>query len=215
MPKWDREPVDQNWKKNPRFEPRNLDEALGLLVEECGEVLKPLGKALRFDLEAVNPLLPPEQQETCRHELLRELNDLEHAIHFTRAKLTEGRRKAFIHQFNKQFQKTDLDIASTEPNTPARWPSADHPLNPGIVLLQNKEGGPGGTENAGFATFHDGLSIGSGGGGSGNGDTFIPIDGLPKSSSGAHSHERVPFEGKETPKKDESWTGGGHKLKTE
>ncbi len=53
---------------------------LGRLIEECGEVLAAAGKTLRWGPDSVNPELPPEQQETNRDWLLRELQDLKHAI---------------------------------------------------------------------------------------------------------------------------------------
>jgi len=53
---------------------------LGHLVEECGEVCAAAGKTMRWGLESVNPELPPEQQETNRAWLLRELDDLTLAV---------------------------------------------------------------------------------------------------------------------------------------
>lgn len=58
----------------------SAEKKMGYLVEECGEVLQAVGKSQRWGLESVNPELPPEQQETNRKWLLRELKDLEHAI---------------------------------------------------------------------------------------------------------------------------------------
>lgn len=63
------------------------EEKLGYLVEECGEVLAAIGKTLRWGLESVNPEIPPEQQETNREWILRELKDLMGAIRRVREAL--------------------------------------------------------------------------------------------------------------------------------
>lgn len=55
-------------------------QKMGYLTEECGEVLQASGKALRWGLDSVNPELPPEQQETNRDWLKREMADLKYAI---------------------------------------------------------------------------------------------------------------------------------------
>jgi hypothetical protein len=57
------------------------------VVEECGEVLAAIGKSQRWGLDSVNPELPPEQQETNRAWISRELDDLEGAIMRLRAQL--------------------------------------------------------------------------------------------------------------------------------
>ena len=64
----------------PQYEPKTVEQALGYLAEEAGEVLAAVGKTWRWGLESVNPELPPEEQETNRHWILRELTDLEGAI---------------------------------------------------------------------------------------------------------------------------------------
>jgi hypothetical protein len=74
----------------PQYEPKSLTSKLGYLVEECGEVLAAAGKSLRWGLESVNPEIPPEQQETNRDWLLRELVDLDGAIQRVRAAVGEG-----------------------------------------------------------------------------------------------------------------------------
>lgn len=73
-----------------RYRPETTDQKLGYLTEECGEVLAAVGKARRWGLESVNPELPPEQQETNRDWILRELNDLELAIMLVRQDLKEN-----------------------------------------------------------------------------------------------------------------------------
>lgn len=65
---------------DPKYLRSGVDFAIAHLVEECGEVLAAAGKTQRWGLDSVNPELPPEQQETNRAWLLREMNDLEGAI---------------------------------------------------------------------------------------------------------------------------------------
>ena len=55
-------------------------QALGHLIEECGEVLAAAGKTLRFGWDSFNPELPEDQRETNLAWLLRELADLDRAI---------------------------------------------------------------------------------------------------------------------------------------
>jgi NTP pyrophosphatase (non-canonical NTP hydrolase) len=64
----------------PQYEPKTTKQALGYLVEECGEVLAAVGKTQRWGLESTNPDIPPEQRETNRDWILRELEDLSGAI---------------------------------------------------------------------------------------------------------------------------------------
>lgn len=66
------------------YEPRNDQQRLGYLAEECGEVLAAVGKALRWGLDSSNPELPLEERETNQEWILRELDDLELAIKFAR-----------------------------------------------------------------------------------------------------------------------------------
>lgn len=73
----------------PQYEPQTDEERLGYLVEECGEVMAAVGKTLRWGLESVNPELPPEQQETNREWILRELKDLSGAIRRVRDALQD------------------------------------------------------------------------------------------------------------------------------
>lgn len=71
-----------------KYEPKTMEQRLGYLVEECGEVLAAAGKSLRWGLESVNPELPVPQQEKNRDWLLREMTDLEQAILRVRVALT-------------------------------------------------------------------------------------------------------------------------------
>jgi NTP pyrophosphatase (non-canonical NTP hydrolase) len=63
-----------------RFLQRGFKNQLAHVVEECGEVLAAAGKTQRWGLYGVNPLLKPEDQETNREWLERELKDLQKAI---------------------------------------------------------------------------------------------------------------------------------------
>lgn len=63
-----------------QYEPKSIQQALGYLVEECGEVQAAVGKSLRWGLDSVNPELPPVEQEQNGYWILRELRDLEGAI---------------------------------------------------------------------------------------------------------------------------------------
>lgn len=65
---------------DPRFLQQGFDKQLAHIVEECGEVLAAAGKTQRWGPSSVNPLLPPEQQETNLRWLLRELDDLQEAV---------------------------------------------------------------------------------------------------------------------------------------
>jgi NTP pyrophosphatase (non-canonical NTP hydrolase) len=71
----------------PNYIRNDTHSILSHLVEECGEVLAAAGKSLRWGLESVNPELPPEQQETNRAWLFRELCDLEDVIQRIRTHL--------------------------------------------------------------------------------------------------------------------------------
>ncbi len=73
---------------NPNYAPKTLQQKLGYLVEECGEVQAAVGKSIRWGLRSVNPELPPEQQETNRDWILRELKDLERAVKLAQDALT-------------------------------------------------------------------------------------------------------------------------------
>ncbi len=56
--------------------------ALGLMVEEMGETLKLIGKALRFGLDAAGPDNSEYQGQTAREMLPIEVGDLHAAIRF-------------------------------------------------------------------------------------------------------------------------------------
>ena len=64
----------------PQYEPTTLEQKLGYLVEECGEVMAAVGKSIRWGIESFNPELPAEERETNRDWILRELQDLKGAI---------------------------------------------------------------------------------------------------------------------------------------
>lgn len=71
---------------NPRYSPKTIDQKLGYLVEECGEVLAAIGKTQRWGLENFNPE-PGASRETNREWILRELDDLENACGIVRRAL--------------------------------------------------------------------------------------------------------------------------------
>ena len=64
----------------PQDEPKNMQQVLGYLVEECGEVQAAVGKTIRWGLDSTNPELPESERETNRDWILRELKDLRGAI---------------------------------------------------------------------------------------------------------------------------------------
>lgn len=66
------------------YEPRNLEQAVGYLVEECGEVLQAVGKIQRYGWDSRNPDLPPMQQISNARALRQEMRDLEAAIYRVR-----------------------------------------------------------------------------------------------------------------------------------
>jgi hypothetical protein len=66
---------------DPRYlRPGDLPFALAHAAEEAGELLAAIGKTLRWGADSVNPLLPPDQQETNREWILREIPDLQGAL---------------------------------------------------------------------------------------------------------------------------------------
>lgn len=69
------------------YRPHTFDQKLGYLIEECGEVMAAAGKTIRWGLASVNPELPPEDQETNKDWLVRELRDLKNAIAIIEAEL--------------------------------------------------------------------------------------------------------------------------------
>ena len=65
---------------DPRFIQYGFDKTLSHFIEECGEALAAAGKTQRWGRQSVNPLLPPENQETNEDWLRRELMDLRGVI---------------------------------------------------------------------------------------------------------------------------------------
>lgn len=73
-----------------RFLQKGFDKQLSHAIEECGEFLAAAGKTQRWGLKSVNPLLPPEQQETNEAWLLRELLDAQDALERLRSTMVLG-----------------------------------------------------------------------------------------------------------------------------
>ena len=73
-------------KPDSRYYPVTIEQKLGYVVEECGEVLAAIGKTQRWGLESFNPD-PGASQETNREWILRELKDLESACSILREAL--------------------------------------------------------------------------------------------------------------------------------
>ncbi len=71
----------------PEYQPITVDQKLGYLVEECGEVLAAVGKTQRWGLDGRNPE-PGASPETNREWILRELSDLEYACTLVRAMIS-------------------------------------------------------------------------------------------------------------------------------
>lgn len=65
---------------DPRFLQSGFAKRLSHLIEECGETLAAAGKLQRWGPDSVNPLLPPDQQETNLRWLQREMVDLRGAM---------------------------------------------------------------------------------------------------------------------------------------
>lgn len=70
-----------------KYRPKTLNQKLGYLTEECGEVLAAVGKARRWGLASCNPEIAFDKRETNRAWILRELDDLEEAIKLLRTAL--------------------------------------------------------------------------------------------------------------------------------
>ena len=70
------------------YRPKSMGQKLGYLVEECGEVQAAVGKTIRWGLDSYNPELAPEERESNRAWILRELVDLERAIKMVREAIT-------------------------------------------------------------------------------------------------------------------------------
>lgn len=58
------------------YRARTFDQALSHLIEELGELVSAAGKTGRFGLDAVNPELPPVEQETNFAWMQREFEDV-------------------------------------------------------------------------------------------------------------------------------------------
>jgi len=65
---------------DPKYEPKTREEKIGWLTEECGEVLKAIGKIQRFGMDSVHPDDIMRDKETNREHLEFELKDLKAAI---------------------------------------------------------------------------------------------------------------------------------------
>lgn len=65
-----------------RVPPLRENYALGLMVEEMGETLKLIGKALRFGLDTPGPPTPEYRGLTAREMLPFEVGDLHAAIRY-------------------------------------------------------------------------------------------------------------------------------------
>jgi NTP pyrophosphatase (non-canonical NTP hydrolase) len=70
----------------PEYYPNTIEQKLGYLVEECGEVLAAVGKTQRWGLDSFNPE-PGASRETNRNWIQRELSDLENACGIVRLAL--------------------------------------------------------------------------------------------------------------------------------
>lgn len=92
----------------PQYVPKTLDQKLGYFVEEAGEAQAAIGKAIRWGLESVNPELPPEEQETNRNWILRELEDVERALLFLRDALESTRPEKGLFQ-HRQHGRRAID----------------------------------------------------------------------------------------------------------
>ena len=57
-----------------------LPFAMGKAVEEAGELLAAMGKAMRWGWDSVNPELPPAQQESNQRWVRREMQDVRDAL---------------------------------------------------------------------------------------------------------------------------------------
>lgn len=83
---------------NPKWLPKTPKAKLGRLVEECGEVLKCIGKAERFgmdtryDMTAAKVTRDPGV-ESNREAMLREINDLIFAAQTVAREFHKPRRR--------------------------------------------------------------------------------------------------------------------------
>jgi len=70
----------QNWRRIMKPEYIRDGHELPHLVEELGELTAAIGKAMRWGLDSVNAELPPEQQETNRDWIRREIADVRRCL---------------------------------------------------------------------------------------------------------------------------------------
>ena len=70
------------FRMEKEYIPKTLEQKLGYLIEECGELQSALGKTIRWGLDSYNPELPEKDRETNRQWILREVVDIERAIKF-------------------------------------------------------------------------------------------------------------------------------------
>lgn len=66
---------------DPKYIVLDFPHCLGHAIEEAGEFLSAAGKTQRWGLDSYNPDLPPDQRESNRDWLLREMHDLEGALY--------------------------------------------------------------------------------------------------------------------------------------
>jgi hypothetical protein len=64
----------------PLYKANTTEQALAYLVEECGTVLAAIGKIQCCGLHDTPPNTPPNEIDTNRYWLLRELSNLSKAI---------------------------------------------------------------------------------------------------------------------------------------
>ena len=72
----------------PEYVPKSLNQKLGWLIEEMGEVQAAVGKTLRWGFASTNPE-PGASKEMNGDWILRELNDAERAIQLAREAIKE------------------------------------------------------------------------------------------------------------------------------
>ena len=63
-----------------QYMPETIEQKLGYLIEECGELQSALGKTIRWGLDSFNPELPPNERELNREWIWREIQDVKRAI---------------------------------------------------------------------------------------------------------------------------------------
>ena len=81
------------------YKPRNLNEMMGWVVEECGELQAAIGKTMRHGIESRNPEIPHADAEMNGDWILREMKDVETAIALLRENLVaEMEHRARLHR---------------------------------------------------------------------------------------------------------------------